>query len=142
MKQQRFPQQDLADRLRDALDEAGVSQADLARACDVTDQAVHDWLKTGRVGKQHFVTICHLTKKDFSYFFVGLKTWRRAAAIALISLSLPPLALLPSGEVRAAQSDNVSRLCIMLNRMRRWLKQMSRFPYGRSPMSAKLGMIG
>ena len=91
--QQIYPQQDLADRLRDALEEAGVSQADLARACGVTDQAVWDWLRTGRVGKQHLVTLCHLTKKPLEYFLVGLQTWRRVAALALPFLSLAPLSV-------------------------------------------------
>src|SRR6478752_6018918 len=89
--QKRFPQQDLADRLRAALESAGVSQADLARACDVTEQSVHGWVTNGRVAKQHLPTIAALTGKGLEYFLVGLKTWRRAAAIALPFLSLPLL---------------------------------------------------
>lgn len=84
-----FPQQDLADRVRQALEESRISQAELARACGVTDQAVHAWVTNGRIGKQHLVTICHLTKKPLEFFLVGLKTWRRAAAIALL-LAIPP----------------------------------------------------
>lgn len=81
-----YPQQDLADRVRTALSEAKVSQAELARACGVTDQAVHDWITTGRIGKQHLVTICYLTKKPWDYFLVNLKTWRRVAALAPMTL--------------------------------------------------------
>lgn len=88
-----YPQQDLADRLRVALEESGVTQAELARACAVTDQAVYKWLTTGRIGKQHFPTICAVTGKSFEYFFVDLKTWRRVAAIALL-LTLPQAILL------------------------------------------------
>ena len=86
-----YPQQELGERLRDALDAARVSQAELARACNVTDQAVSDWLKTGRIHKQHLVMICYVTKKPLEYFLVGLKTWRRVAALALPILSLLPL---------------------------------------------------
>jgi transcriptional regulator with XRE-family HTH domain len=88
----RFPQQDLADRLRAALESAGVSQAELARACDVTEQSVHGWVTNGRIAKQHLPTISALTGKGLDYFLVGLKNWRRAAALALPFLSLMPLA--------------------------------------------------
>jgi transcriptional regulator with XRE-family HTH domain len=88
-KKLKFPQQDLAERLRRALDEARISQAALARACGVTDQAVHDWVISGRIAKEHFPTISALTGKGLEYFLVGLKTWRRVAAIALPILSLP-----------------------------------------------------
>ena len=79
----RYPQQDLAQRLKDALEESGTTQADLARACGVTDQAVYDWLKTGRISKQHLPTIAALTGKTLEYLLVGLKISGRAAAIAL-----------------------------------------------------------
>jgi len=88
-----FPQQDLAGRLQRALDEANITQADLARACGVTDQAVHNWLVNGRIAKQHLPTISALTGKGLEYFLIGLKTWRRAAAIAMPSLLSLPLAL-------------------------------------------------
>lgn len=78
-----YPQQDLADRLREALESSNTSQADLARACNVTDQAVHGWLTNGRIAKHHLPMICHATKKPLEYFLVGLKTWRRVAALAL-----------------------------------------------------------
>jgi transcriptional regulator with XRE-family HTH domain len=89
MKRQIYPQQDLADRLRAALEEADVTQASLARACRVTEQSVHGWVTNGRIAKQHLPTISALTGKTLDYFLVGLKTWRRAAAIALPFLSLP-----------------------------------------------------
>jgi len=85
-----FPQQDLADRLRQALEESGVTQAELARACGVTDQAVYKWLKDGRIAKQHLVMISYMTKKPLEFFLVGLKTWRRVAALALFFLLPQP----------------------------------------------------
>jgi len=85
-----FPQQDLADRLRQALEDSGVTQAELARACGVTDQAVYKWLRDGRIAKQHLVMISYMTKKPLEFFLVGLKTWRRVAALALFFLLPQP----------------------------------------------------
>ena len=90
MGHQRFPQQDLADRLRAALESSGVSQAELSRACGVTEQSVHGWVTNGRISKQHLPTIAALTGKGLDYFLVGLKTWRRVAALALPFISLAP----------------------------------------------------
>lgn len=112
-RKERYPQQKLAARLRDALDASKVSQVELARACRVTEQAVYDWLKTGRIGKQHFVAICHLTKKDLSYFFVGLKTWRRAAAIALPVLVFLPLALGSGISADNEKPDSSTERCVL-----------------------------
>lgn len=81
-KKPNYPQHELAERLRAAMEEAGLSQADLARACHVTIQAVHDWRETGRIGKQHLGTICQLTKKPFEYFLVGLS---RAAVVTVVT---------------------------------------------------------
>lgn len=89
-KKPTYPQRDMAVRLRDALEESGVTQAQLARECDVTDQAVHEWVTTGRVGKHHFITISKVTNKPLEFFFLGL---RRAAAIVpfamLIGMGMP-----------------------------------------------------
>ena len=117
MERPAFPQADLADRLRRALDESGVSQADLGRACGVTDQAVHGWVTNGRIGKQHLPTISALTGKGLDYFLVGLKMGRRAAAIALAFLV--PLLMQPQeSHASAASFDRVSgSLCIMLKRL-------------------------
>jgi len=58
-KPMKFPQEALALSLRSAMDDAKLSQADLARACGVTIQSVHGWRKNGRIGKQHLLTICN-----------------------------------------------------------------------------------
>ncbi|HEU4344789.1 MAG TPA: helix-turn-helix transcriptional regulator [Candidatus Binatia bacterium] len=87
----KYPQQALADKLRVAMADAGVNLADLARACGVTIQAVHDWRETGRVGKQHLMTICQVTKKPLEYFLSGLS---RAASVLL--LAIPPYLALQS----------------------------------------------
>lgn len=82
-KKPKYPQHELALRLRAAMEDADLSLAELARACGVTIQAVHDWRETGRIGKQHLITICSMTKKPLEYFLVGLG---RAAVLALALL--------------------------------------------------------
>ena len=79
-----LPQQQLGEKLSEALQDANVTQAELARQCGVTPQAVHDWIRTGRIGKQHLLLIAHITKKPLEYFLVGLG---RAAAIAMMAVA-------------------------------------------------------
>lgn len=71
-KKRPYPQQELANRLRSAMDDADITLTELANICGVTVQAVHDWRETGRIGKQHLMTICSVTKKPLEYFLVGL----------------------------------------------------------------------
>lgn len=87
-KRKTYPQQELADRLKAAMEEADVNLAELSKACDVTIQAVYDWRNTGRIGKHHLLTICRLTKKPIEYFLVGL----RGAAVLALGISLGLLA--------------------------------------------------
>lgn len=82
--QQKYPQQELARRLVEAMEESNVSLAELSRACGVTIQSVYDWRKTGRIGKQHLMTICRVTRKPLEYFLVGIG---RAAMISVVALS-------------------------------------------------------
>ena len=84
----RYPQQELAERLNDAMKDAEIRPADVARECGVTPQAVHDWQNTGRIGKQHLMTLCRITKKPIEYFLVGLG---RAAIFALSLLFFYPV---------------------------------------------------
>jgi transcriptional regulator with XRE-family HTH domain len=78
-------QQDLALRLRHAMDESDISLTLLAKECGVTPQAIYDWRNTGRIGKQHLVTIARVTRKPLEYFLMGLR-----AALLLIALTLAP----------------------------------------------------
>lgn len=86
-KTKRYPQQDLAERLRAAMQEANLSQADLARACGVKIQSVHGWREDGRIAKRHLWTICKLTGKSLEYFLLGLTRGVGAVVLAL-SLAL------------------------------------------------------
>jgi transcriptional regulator with XRE-family HTH domain len=83
-KPKKYPQQELASRLRAAMEEAEITQAELARACGVTIQSVHGWREDGRIAKHHLWTICRLTGKSLEYFLLGLG---RAAIVAFFSLS-------------------------------------------------------
>lgn len=83
MKKRTYPQQELALRLREAMEQSGVNLADLARACGVKIQSVYDWRETGRIGKHHLVTIAVMTKKPLEYFLAGLN---RAAMVAFLAL--------------------------------------------------------
>lgn len=101
-KKRAYPQQELAIRLREAMDESGVTLAELARECGVKIQSVYDWRLTGRIGKQHLTTIARVTKKPLEYFLVGLS---RAAAVALVVLSL----ILQPGQANAHVLHNFLR---------------------------------
>lgn len=125
MPRKRYPQQELANRLIAAMDQIDLSQADLARECGVTIQAVHDWRETGRIGKQHLVTISRLTKKPLEYFLVGLG---RAAVIAFVALVLawpPPEASAASLNIKLPGCPNND--CIRLRRRSGWLAQIRDF---------------
>ena len=71
-KQKPQPHQELADRIRLALKESAVRQAELARACGVTDQAVHAWVTDGRISKRYLATLAGLTKKPLAFFLADL----------------------------------------------------------------------
>lgn len=51
----------LADRLAFAFSYAGLTKADIARACGVTPQAVSGWTKTGRISKEQIFPLADLT---------------------------------------------------------------------------------
>lgn len=68
----KYPQRELAGRLRDAMEDIDLSLTELAKGCGVTIQAVYDWRLTGRIGKRHLMTICRMTKKPLEYYLVGL----------------------------------------------------------------------
>lgn len=111
MRRTRYPQQELAHRFVDAMEEADLGLTDVAKACGVTPQAIYDWRLTGRIGKQHLVTIARITKKPLEYFLVGLG---RAAFFCLALLFAFPQAS------DAGQKYSLGgAVCIMLNRLLR-----------------------
>jgi transcriptional regulator with XRE-family HTH domain len=58
----------LAQKIRDAMKEAGITSAELARAVGATQQDVYEWRKTGRVHKRWFALIARATNKPLTYF--------------------------------------------------------------------------
>ena len=63
-----YPQHELAERLRLALEAASVSPSMLAKICGVTKQAVNGWLTTGRISKHHLPTVSDVTRMPLEYF--------------------------------------------------------------------------
>lgn len=51
---------DLAERLRRALKATGMTQVEFAGKCGASKQAVHGWLKTGRIDKQRLLTFAEV----------------------------------------------------------------------------------
>lgn len=120
----RYPQQELAERLNDAIKDADIRPADVARECGVTPQAVHDWQTTGRIGKQHLMTLCRITKKPIEYFLVGLG---RAAVLALAILFIYP----PPSHAGYSFSarGSVYYVTCLIRMLRRSMKQWFRFEH-------------
>jgi phage repressor protein C with HTH and peptisase S24 domain len=65
------PNLELAIRLKRALTSAKMSAADLARALDESPQAVHGWLKTGRIKKTKLAAFATATHSDINYLISG-----------------------------------------------------------------------
>lgn len=61
---------EMARRIKAALRDAQppVSGSALAKACDVTPQAVSGWIKNGRIAKKHIQKVAELTHKPLEYF--------------------------------------------------------------------------
>lgn len=72
----------MALRLRYAIEKAGVSNRDVAQACLVTDSAVSEWKRTGRIAKKHLKAIAKLTN-------TSLEWWLDAGGFAQASPSAP-----------------------------------------------------
>ncbi len=58
-------------RLRAAMDQAGVSNTELAQHIGVSGQAVGKWLKKGTIKKDHLPVIAKLTGVDFQWLSTG-----------------------------------------------------------------------
>ena len=117
MKRTKYPQQELAHRFVDAMEEADLGLTDVAKACGVTPQAIYDWRLTGRIGKQHLVTIARITKKPLEYFLVGL------GRAALLCVAL--LFAFPQGADAGQKYSVGGAVCIMSNWLMRLLFRRS-----------------
>lgn len=72
----------LAERIKHAMDthQPKITSSAVAKACDVSPQAVHGWRTNGRVAKPHLLTLADLTGKDPSYFLSGESLPRNGAS--------------------------------------------------------------
>lgn len=75
---------ELKRRLVIAMDSASprVKSSDLARACEVSPQAVHGWRTKGLIDKKFLPTIARLTNQPIEYF-VGASPFDQEAALGL-----------------------------------------------------------
>lgn len=61
----------VAERINYALQQSGVTKADIARACDVTPQAVTGWTKTGRISKEAMYIVAEKTGFNAEWLATG-----------------------------------------------------------------------
>lgn len=61
----------VAERITHALKQSGVSKADIARACEVTPQAVTGWTKTGRISKDAIYVVADKTGFNAEWLATG-----------------------------------------------------------------------
>lgn len=64
--------EDLIQRIRAAMDYARLTQADLARACGVSEQAVGKWFKRGTVSKASLEKIAARAKVSLGWLLSGV----------------------------------------------------------------------
>lgn len=64
-------QKAITDRIRQLRDEKGLRNSDLAEACDVSLQAVGQWLKTARIHRKHFPRLASLFGVSIQYLLTG-----------------------------------------------------------------------
>lgn len=61
----------LAERLRGVMSETGVRNVDLARLCEVSEQAVGQWKKTGQISRDNLMRIAALMGARLEYLLTG-----------------------------------------------------------------------
>lgn len=62
------PQLKLAEKLRDALQEQGMTQVELARLIGVRGPSVNGWTKTGRISKEHLPKLAKIFGKPLDWW--------------------------------------------------------------------------
>lgn len=64
---------DLARRLKQAAQESGIKQRQIAEACGKTEGAVSQWMRTGSIRAEHLAKICGLTGVSADYLLLGTR---------------------------------------------------------------------
>lgn len=62
-------QRAIAEKLKVAIDDRKIDRKRVAKICGVTEQAVSNWIKTGKVAKRHLPKIATLSGLELDYFF-------------------------------------------------------------------------
>lgn len=98
----RMDKKTIGEQIKEALEKKGLSQTDLAERCDVSDNAVSKWIKTGNVSKANIPSVCLHTGLDAGIFLgveddlavtVRLPEIRPAAGVAeTLRLSIQAIA--------------------------------------------------
>jgi transcriptional regulator with XRE-family HTH domain len=98
----RMDKKTIGEQIKEALERKGLSQTDLAERCDVSNNAVSKWIKTGKVSKANIPSVCLHTGLDAGIFLgaeddlavaVRLPEIRPAAGVAeTLRLSIQAIA--------------------------------------------------
>jgi hypothetical protein len=72
----------VARRLKSAMDALEIKNVRIAEVCDVSEQAVGGWLKTGRIDEEHFPAICKAINRSPVWLATGLEPESFAVAEA------------------------------------------------------------
>jgi transcriptional regulator with XRE-family HTH domain len=86
----RYPQEDLGQRIEIAIEETGLSKAEMGRRLGVTRAAVSDMCRTGRISKHRLQRLAMLTGKSFDYFLTALRVGVVLLAVTLAAPEAAP----------------------------------------------------
>lgn len=72
---------EIIDRLRAAMARKGVSKADVARACQISEQAVSQWFSKNRASKSNLIKAAGLCNMSVSELFTGDDEMREISSL-------------------------------------------------------------
>ena len=78
-----------SERIKQAIAKSGLKKSDIARACDVSPQALTGWLKTGRISKESLAIIARVSGVDLDWLITGKSEKLNPAFISLIAAAMP-----------------------------------------------------
>jgi len=97
---------DMQTYIRQAIDDAGLIPAEVARRLDTSPQAVNGWLTTGRISKPMLAKLATLTGKPIEYFLgAGATMLTVREPYALFSRPTDKYAMIPRYEVKAGAGN-------------------------------------
>lgn len=63
--------QELANRLKTAIEGSGYSKIEVAKLCDVSSQAVTGWIQTGRISRESLLKVSNVTGYEVDWLITG-----------------------------------------------------------------------